>query len=932
MWQADPSELQELRRIFKASLSPNSSERTAALEFLSHAKNQPQFENYLCQLLIHDAEATPDVRAAAGIHLKNSVLKANLGSRDFLKENIMLGLMSPEPMVRNITGNVITSLFSSQGVAGWPNALAQLLSVPESPDAPTQSKEAAVSTLAKICEDSAVVLDREYAGERPLDHLTARLLDIAASPNATSSMRAASVHCLNQLLPLKSQSVLVFLDAYLQMLFGIAADSSAAVRKNVCSAFLAILETRPDKLMPHMEGVVSYCVHSMRDADDTVAMEACEFLLALSERPDDAYKPLFRSQLKAVLPVLLEKMVYSDEQIVLIEILDERDNAREKDKDEDVRPNMAKGKGVHSVGKKNAPKRSPQDFDPDASDSEGEADVSDSDSDDEDESGLDSWNMRRCAAATLDAVSLNHPQDVIEVTLPILQERIVSVEWPVREAAILAFGAISKGCIELARDKLPTLVPFLVDRMKDPEARVRQISCWTLSRYASWVCGEAHEGGQYASYFQHTFEAVVSLTLDSKKLVQQAACSALSSFVEEADVSLIQYYVAPLLEHFAKCFSKYQRKNLLILYDCVSTFLERIGPDVFSSSPEHAAILLPPLFQNWESLQDDDTDLWPLLECISVVAATMGESFAPYAIGVYERALQILAVAINDNKAMNTDPLLEAPEKEFIVTSIDLIDGLVQGLKTHFVDLVKEQGTDIMSILSDCFEDPEEDIRQSAYALLGDLAIYACDAVVQPSIEKLVLCIGNEINLYSYETFPVTNNAIWAFGEIAIRAHPDSFKQYIPNIANLLIPLLNSTNTQQTVLENAAICLGRMGIPGGAEYIGHRLPEFIYSWCSQMMYVLENEEKESAFVGMIEMLKTNPDAGVGGLGNQQGRKNLAVFISCIGNYFEPSEKLKELFFQTLMSYKGVIGSAWESQILSLIDNDTRGFLQSTYGV
>ncbi|KAM9893285.1 hypothetical protein OXX79_009445, partial [Metschnikowia pulcherrima] len=185
---------------------------------------------------------------------------------------------------------------------------------------------------------------------------------------------------------------------------------------------------------------------------------------------------------------------------------------------------------------------------------------------------------------------------------------------------------------------------------------------------------------------------------------------------------------------------------------------------------------------------------------------------------------------------------------------------------------------------------------------------------------------------YSYGTFPVTNNAIWAFGEIAIKANPDSFKPYIANVVNLLIPLLNSTNTQQTVLENSAICLGRLGVPGGAAVIAPRLTEFIYSWCSQMMYVMENEEKESAFVGMIEILKTNPDNGLGGLANQQGRKNLAVFISCIGNYFEPSEKLKDLFFHTLMSYKEVLGSAWEPQILSLVDADTRGFLHTTYNI
>lgn len=935
MWQPQEQELSSLAGIFKATLSPDAKTRAAAQEHLSHARNQAEYENYLCHLLVHENGASTDVRAAAGINLKNSVLKQKDAPREYVKAHVMGGLMLAEAMVRNITGNVVTSLFSAQGMAGWPEALPQLLQMTQGGDNGLACVEAAVASLAKICEDSGSALDQEYHGERPLDHIAARLLEIVETPATTASpsLKAAVVHCLNQLVPLQSQLVLVFLDRYLQALFTLAGDDNVAVRKNVCTAFLRVLETRPDKLTPHMDGVVAYCVHLMRDAHEDVAMEACEFLLALLERVDAAFVPLFRAQLHAVLPVLLEKMVYSEDQVVLIELLDERDNARDADRDEDIRPNMAKAKGSHSVGKRGA-SRGPKVADPNASDEDEQDDeYSDSDSDSDDEADeLELWNLRRCAAATLDAVSLNHPKEVVEITLPLLETRIVSGEWPVREAAILALGAISKSCIELASDKLPSLVPFLVDRMKDPETRVRQISCWTLSRYAAWICAEAHDGGHYASYFQHTFEAVVLLTLDAKKLVQQAACSALSLFVEAADVILIQYYVGPLLEHFAKCFASYRRKSMLILYDCVSTFVEKIGPEIFGLSPEYAKTLMPPLLQNWQLLDDQDSDLWPLLECMSVVAIAMGDSFAPYAPAVYERALQIVVNTTHLNRQAHTDPLIEAPEKDFIVASLDLIDGLVQGFKENYVQLMNQQGMNVVDLIFDCFEDHDEDVRQLAYALLGDLAIFACDATIGPFIEKVVVCIGNEINNYSYRTFPVTNNAIWAFGEIAIRANPESFKQYIPNIINLLIPLLNSANTHQSVLENAAICLGRLGVPGGPEFVAPRLPEFIYSWCSQMMYVMENEEKESAFIGMIESLKANPDVGLGGLANLQGRKNLAVFISCIGNYYEPLESLKEVFFQTLVSYKEAVGSAWETQVLSLIDHETRGFLQNTYGV
>ena len=70
--------------------------------------------------------------------------------------------------------------------------------------------------------------------------------------------------------------------------------------------------------------------------------------------------------------------------------------------------------------------------------------------------------------------------------------------------------------MKLSGNELPSLVPFLVDRLQDNEPRVRQITCWTLSRYSTWVSEEAHEGGQYANYFQPTFQSIVACALDSK--------------------------------------------------------------------------------------------------------------------------------------------------------------------------------------------------------------------------------------------------------------------------------------------------------------------------------------------------------------------------------------------------------------------------------
>ena len=940
MWEPDQQAIQQLRQIIKSTLSSNNEERNMANDALVQAKQQPEIESYLYYILVTDESAKSDVRAAAGINLKNTLLKSTCNhsitpSRQYLLDSITNGLISQDNMVRNITGNVITSLFSIYGLEKWPQALTKLVELATLTNTPNyKTQEAAMSALAKICEDSNYKLDCEFNGERPLNFLLSNFLNLCDHEHS-GKIRALSVECISFFIPLKTQSFLVYLDVFLQKLFHLANDSNNDVKKNICKAFALILETRPDKLLPHLDGVITYCLHLMKDSDNEVALEACEFLLALSTSPEaESNKGIFKPRLPDILPVLLEKMVYSDEEIFFMSLVDAKDDTNLADKDEDIKPQNAKSKDSHKVASNNHSKSGRMGGGGDYDDDDDDDDDSDlDDEDDDDELELDQWSIRKCSAASLDILSLNLPSEVLEVALPILQERIVSPEWQVREAAILAFGAISKSCVELSSDKLPQLVPFLVDRLKDDEPRVRQISCWTISRFSSWVASEAHEGGQYANYFDPTFQAILTCALDRKKVVQEAACSALSSFMEESDPVLIEYYLVPLLQHFAKCFEIYQRKNLIILYDCVQTFVESMGYERLASKQEYIDTLLPPLLSKWQVLEDHDEALWPLLECMASIAATLCELFAPYAIPVYERAIKILTNCIEIEMQCQSDPLIEAPEKDFMVTSLDLIDGLIQGFGQHSIELIQQHNTNLMELVLKCFEDSSDDVRQSAYALLGDLAIYILDDTVVPHLNHIMIFIGNEINNRSYSSFPVCNNAIWSLGEIVMRLPYSKMEPYLANLVNLLIPIINSMDTQQTVLENAAICLGRMGLNGGAVVISPRLSEFILQWCTHMLYLIDNNEKETGFHGMLSIVNGNPDLGFGGLSNAQGKKNLAIFISAIVNYLEPPMELKELFGQLLASYSNLLGpDTFNNQVLNQLDSDSRSQLYEFYGI
>ena len=64
--------------------------------------------------------------------------------------------------------------------------------------------------------------------------------------------------------------------------------------------------------------------------------------------------------------------------------------------------------------------------------------------------------------------------------------------------------------------------------------------------------------------------------LDHNKRVQEAACSAFATLEEEATTDLVPY-LKDILQVLVFAFSKYQAKNLLILYDAIGTLADAVS-------------------------------------------------------------------------------------------------------------------------------------------------------------------------------------------------------------------------------------------------------------------------------------------------------------------------------------------------------------------
>ncbi|CAF4664789.1 unnamed protein product, partial [Rotaria sp. Silwood2] len=169
------------------------------------------------------------------------------------------------------------------------------------------------------------------------------------------------------------------------------------------------------------------------------------------------------------------------------------------------------------------------------------------------------WNLRKCSAAAVDVLSNVFREGILPILLPILREMLFHTNWQIKESGILVLGAIAEGCSYGLAPHLPDLVDYLIKCLSDKKPLVRSITCWTLSRYSSWI---AHNEVQQNRFLVPLMSELLKKILDANKKVQEAACSAFATLEEEACIQMVPY-LNQILETLVHAFRKYQAKNLL---------------------------------------------------------------------------------------------------------------------------------------------------------------------------------------------------------------------------------------------------------------------------------------------------------------------------------------------------------------------------------
>lgn len=621
-------------------------------------------------------------------------------SKAYMKSSLLLGLQDPSQQIRNYVGNVVTEVVRQGGIVSWPQVLPELVAMVanENSQVSPDSQDGAMSALFKICEDNKRALDQEYQTQRPLAFLLPKLLAFTTSSNPKIRMRAlAGINVfLTEPVTLTARE---HVNEILPQIVRLTTDQSEEVRRFVCRSFALLADGQPEVLVPHIQGIVDYTLSQQKETQNQeLALDAAEFFFEASNTSTlrDALGPY----LDKIVPVLLDCMIYSEDDQLRLE--GDEDDADVEDEEKDIKPQFATAKTSRagaSGGTSTPQPSNGQDRpaingyayeDDDLSEGEIEED-DDFEIDPEDE-----WNLRKCSAAALDSLALHYGAVVFKVTLPWMTENLQHKDWPNREAAVLALGAIGPGCLEEIRPSLPNLIPYMTSLLNDQQPVVRQITCWALSRFAGWASQLDAAGKQ--QFFEPIMDGILQRMLDSNKKVQEGAASAFATLEEAANTQLTPYCLV-ILQQFVKCFDQYKDKNMYILYDCVQTLAEHAGPTL--AQPELVDLLMPALIGRWQKVQDQSREMFPLLECLAFVATALGTRFTPFARPIFMRCISIIQQNLEESANAPSELWIDQPDKDFLVTSLDLLSSIIQALEEpHSAELVTTAQPNMFQLLA----------------------------------------------------------------------------------------------------------------------------------------------------------------------------------------------------------------------------------------
>ncbi len=181
-----------------------------------------------------------------------------------------------------------------------------------------------------------------------------------------------------------------------------------------------------------------------------------------------------------------------------------------------------------------------------------------------------------------------------------------------REAAILCLGVLSEGCFESIKPHLSFILLFLLGCLSDEEPLIKTISCWTLSKYTSFIVENANEQLNQASdsLIKVYLREILKCLLSSNQQVQESACSAFSTLISHAAQMLLPY-INDVFQVFLVVFENYKGNSLVNLYGAIGSIFDALEGNLRKEKGIEGLVV--GVMGKWSAMNVEDKMMCPLM-------------------------------------------------------------------------------------------------------------------------------------------------------------------------------------------------------------------------------------------------------------------------------------------------------------------------------
>jgi transportin-1 len=187
---------------------------------LQSLHNNPEYYRYLTYIFtkMHDQEEY--IRTVAGLVLKNNIReyykRIPEDIRNYMKNEIIQCLGDSKTAIRRTVGTIFTTIIDVTSMKECPNLLQWFIKLLDSQD--LNVIDGTLSTLQKICQDSAEKIDSEDAEMgSPLQTLLPKLITFFTSKH--EAFRRFALSCVNNFVVPMPNVLAAHIDVYVRVTF-----------------------------------------------------------------------------------------------------------------------------------------------------------------------------------------------------------------------------------------------------------------------------------------------------------------------------------------------------------------------------------------------------------------------------------------------------------------------------------------------------------------------------------------------------------------------------------------------------------------------------------------------------------------------------------------------------------------------------------------